>query len=50
VKMEDVAAAAKKFLQAERSVTAKLLPEPKAVAEGAQETAEPTVEPKTVIQ
>ncbi|MFW6024657.1 MAG: M16 family metallopeptidase [Dichotomicrobium sp.] len=50
VSMEDVAAAAKKYLQAERSVTAKLIPDPEAVAEGARQTVEPKAGPSTTIQ
>jgi hypothetical protein len=48
--MDDVAAAAEKYLQAERSVTAKLIPAPQAVAEGREQTAEPPTEPTTTIQ
>jgi len=50
VSMEDVAAAAQSYLQAERSVTAKLVPETQAVAEGRQQTAEPPAAPTTTIQ
>ncbi len=50
VTMADVAAAARKYLQAPRSVTAKLIPEPKAVADGAQQPLEPSVGPQTTIQ
>jgi len=50
VTMEDVSAAARKVLQPERSVTAKLIPDPKAVAEGQQQTAEPPAGPATTIQ
>ncbi|RIA47383.1 M16 family metallopeptidase [Dichotomicrobium thermohalophilum] len=50
VTMEDVAAAAEKYLQAERSVTAKLIPDPQAVAEDRQQTAQPPAGPTTTIQ
>ncbi len=51
VTMEDVAGAAQKYLQAERSVTAKLIPDPQAVAqEGSQQPEEPVQGPTTTIQ
>lgn len=50
VTMEDVAAAAKTYLQPERSVTAKLIPDPEAVAEAPGQKVEPAVEPSTAIQ
>lgn len=50
VTMEDVAAAAETYLQAERSVTAKLIPDARTVAQDAPETAEPNVGPATTIQ
>jgi len=50
VTMEDVAEAAQSFLRAERSVTAKLIPESRPVAEAPKETVQPTVEPSTTIQ
>lgn len=50
VTMEDVAAAAQRYLQPERSVTAKLMPDPQAVAERSQPAVDPSVGPETTIQ
>jgi zinc protease len=50
VTMADVAAAAAKYLQSERAVTAKLIPDPQALAEDGQQTSEPPAGPKTTIQ
>ncbi len=50
VTLEDVAAAARKFLQPQRCVTAKLLPEPGAVAADARGTPEPAFAPSTTIE
>lgn len=48
VTLEDVAAAARKYLQRVRSVTARLIPDPKAVADEGQ-PARPKVGPSTAI-
>jgi len=50
VTLEDVAAAARKYLRPERSVTAKLIPDPKAVAKDGRDAAQPKVGPSTAIQ
>jgi zinc protease len=50
VTLEDVAAAAAKYLQMERTVTARLIPDPKAVAEGDVEPTAPAGAPSSTIQ
>jgi len=47
---EDVEAAATAYLEAARSVTARLIPDPKAVAGDERETSRPETGPDTVIQ
>jgi len=49
VTREDVAEAAQKFLQPERSVTGKLIPDAQAVADRADRTGKPTVGPSTSV-
>ncbi len=50
VTKQDIAAAAKEYLQPERTVTAKLIPDPQAVAEDGAKDVQPTVNPSTTIQ
>jgi zinc protease len=50
VTREDIAAAAAKYLQMERTVTARLIPDPKAVAEGDVEPTTPSGAPSPTIQ
>lgn len=50
VTLEDVTAAAQKYLQDPRSVTARLIPDPEAVAGEAGATAQPETGPDTTIQ